>query len=45
MIRLTPSATDRDVNALATNRPRRYFRATARIVIRAPRRVRGTPGD
>jgi len=45
MTRLTPSATDTDVNALATNRPRKYFRATVRVVTRAPRRARGTPGD
>ena len=33
MIRLTPSATDSAVKALATARPRRYLTATVRVVM------------
>src|SRR5215813_13023341 len=37
MIRLTPNATEKAVKALATKRPWRYFIATVKTVIHAPR--------
>src|SRR6266545_2711564 len=37
MIRLTPNATEKAVKALATKRPWRYFTATVKTVIHAPR--------
>src|SRR5438876_4584145 len=40
--RLTPRAMDTAVSVLATRRPRRYLRATVRIVIGGQRPSRGT---
>src|SRR5215468_7338595 len=37
MTRLTPKATEKAVKALATKRPWRYFTATVKTVIHAPR--------